>query len=186
MTSFEVALQLIEQGERVQSIVLLDAPCPKKMPALPHTIIDWALKSEALSGLGIKRFSDTMAKHFRGAISTLDQYDPPTVNDVIERRGGRNYSLAPSNVLLVTPVGGIDADPAEVKDSNSCVDWMFGKRQGLGAHGWDTLFGRKTTVEVAEIGGNHFTMMNTPYSDEWLAIVRRWIRDQVKPDVMRD
>lgn len=175
VTSYAVAAQLVASGEQVSGIVLLDAPCPQAMPALPHTIIDWALESDALGGLGIKRFSESMASHFRTAIRALDHYLAP-----VDLKSGSVGPRQKIPVLLVTPTGGVQANAQEVPNSNSCVEWMFSTRQGLGCCGWDLLCGASAQVRMVEVSGNHFTMMNPPHVDDWLAAVDEWIRRDVE------
>ncbi|GAC75478.1 hypothetical protein PANT_15d00094 [Moesziomyces antarcticus T-34] len=136
------------------------------MPALPHTIIDWALESEALAGLGIKRFSESMASHFRTAIRALDHYLAP-----VDLKSGSEGPRQKIPVLLVTPTGGVQANAQEVPNSNSCVEWMFSTRQGLGCCGWDLLCGTSAQVRMVEVSGNHFTMMNPPHVEDWLTAV---------------
>ncbi|PWN49478.1 ketoacyl-synt-domain-containing protein [Violaceomyces palustris] len=166
VVSYEMVRQLTRSGIKVEALLLLDSPCPQKMPALPHTIIDWALGSNALAGLGIKKFSPTMTEHFRKAISTLSQYNPPSL--------GSELGL---KVALLTAVQGVGADPKEVVNTNETVEWLFSSRKGLGAHGWDKLCSQES-VDVVEFEANHFTMMERSLTPNWanpiLDLLKRW------------
>ncbi|KAK0533692.1 hypothetical protein OC835_002947 [Tilletia horrida] len=157
---YEIVLQLALQGERVEALLLLDSPCPRKMPPLPTTILSWAEENAALNGLGIKNFPPNMAAHFRWAIGTLASYNPPSL-PLPARATGKGLKTC-----LLTAVDGVGADPAEVEDTNETVSWLFGDRRGLGPHGWEMLLG-EGGVEVVEFAGNHFTMMERQFAGGW-------------------
>lgn len=169
VVAYEMARQLTMANEQVQGLFLLDSPCPRELPPLPHTIVDWAQKGGMVAGLGIQTFPPRMQAHFRSAIQTLEFYDPPALEA---------EALQGLHTALLTAVEGVNADPQEVVGTNETVDWLFHNRAGLGPQGWDRLCGGTDRVEVVEIPGNHFTMMERSLASSWgeklAALLESW------------
>ncbi|KAK1835326.1 putative polyketide synthase [Podospora conica] len=78
--AFEIASQLIRRhGQRVDTLVLIDAPCPGALPPLPLETI--ALLKEVGAFDGMKRgklgaVRDGVKAHFAGSVGALKRYRP--------------------------------------------------------------------------------------------------------------
>jgi iterative type I PKS product template protein len=151
--AYEVAMQLVNAGEKVESLVLIDAPCPVALDPLParlHIFFDQI----GLLGTGKPGGTPSwLLPHFASAIQNLKDYDPTPMDPAI---------APPVLAIWCTdgvcpneddprPPPGEGEDPAPMK-------WLLNNRTVFDDNGWAQLL-PKEKFEYAVMGGNHFTMM---------------------------
>jgi iterative type I PKS product template protein len=151
--AYEVTLQLIEMGEKVESLVLIDSPCPVRLDPLParlHVFFDQI----GLLGTGKPGGTPSwLLPHFTASINALKEYEPePMLN-----------SSAPK-VFAIWCTDGVCPNPddprpppAEEEDP-APMKWLLNNRTDFSDNGWAQLL-PKENFEFAVMGGNHFTMM---------------------------
>ncbi|KAI1371583.1 hypothetical protein F4677DRAFT_464190 [Hypoxylon crocopeplum] len=167
--AFECALQLIQEyGEKVDNLILIDAPCPKTLPPLPLEtigvlesigIFSGAENKTARSSTDIKIRKD-VREHFHGSVNALRQYRPTPILS----------AQAPRAVKVIWARNGVwETVGNEVRSryeeslggENAASDWIMDPRKSYGPNGWDTLLpGANITCEV--VTGDHFSMMKKP------------------------
>lgn len=167
--AFEAASQLIRtHGEEVNSLVLIDAPCPKTLPPLPIETIDLLETIGVFDGLKHKRgapstkavIREGVKEHFAGSVNVLKQYQPTAIPS----------SQAPKSVTALWARSGVwETVGEDVKNkhqpasgsANAAADWIMDPRQSYDAGGWEALLpGVKFTCDV--ISGDHFSIMRKP------------------------
>lgn len=172
--AFEVASQLIRlHGEAVNSLIMIDAPCPTVLPPLPMETVDLLEEIGAFDGLkhsrgartpriaaGQSAWRDGVREHFAGSVNALRHYQP----SVIPR------SLAPKSVRILWASHGVWETVGEdvrrrfkarAGSSNSASDWMLDSRADYGASGWEILLpGANITCDL--VVGDHFSIMRKP------------------------
>lgn len=167
--AFEVAslLNLSGDGARpyVAHLVLIDAPCPAKLPALPLGSVDLLAALGVLGTPGGDNPGGTGASraHFEGSIRLLRQYKPqqwapanmPLVTAIWARKGVWETvgGEARARRELRLPAAGEDAvvlGPAS--------DWVMNPRSGLGPEGWELLL-PVAPFSCHAVDGDHFSMM---------------------------
>lgn len=159
--AYEVMQQLLLSGERVERLILLDAPCPLDIVRLPprlhHFFGDIGLlgdlAGESSSAVQKARIPEWLLPHFEACINALVAYKPrpivdkahlPKVHAIWARYGVCRFPNDPR------PDFPID-DPPHLK-------WLLENRTDFGTNGWDRLIPGEIRTEVLD--GNHFTIMN--------------------------
>lgn len=151
--AYEVTQQLVNAGEKVESLVLIDAPCPVSLDPLParlHIFFD------QIGLLGTGKPGGTPAwllPHFAAAIQNLKDYDPKPMKS----------NLAPP-VLAIWCTDGVCPNPDDPRpppgegEDPAPMKWLLNNRTIFNDNGWAQLL-PKENFEYAVMGGNHFTMM---------------------------
>lgn len=152
--AYEVAQQLIREGEAIDRLILLDSPCPIRLEQLPerlHTFFD----KIGLLGTGTGTAPSWLLPHFRSTINALDKYRPVAMHP----------AKAPKT-LAVWARDGVCGNPEDPKlplqvDDPKNMRWLLDNRKDFGSNGWDVLLG-EFTMQFATMKCNHFTMMRQP------------------------
>lgn len=157
----------------MNSLIMIDAPCPTVLPPLPMETVDLLEEIGAFDGLkhsrgartpriaaGQSAWRDGVREHFAGSVNALRHYQP----SVIPR------SLAPKSVRILWASHGVWETVGEdvrrrfearAGSSNSASDWMLDSRADYGASGWDLLLpGANLTCDL--VVGDHFSIMRKP------------------------
>ena len=164
--AFEVASQLaLLHGETVNSLVLIDAPCPKSLPPLPAETIDLLDTIGAFDGLKgrTNKMRSGVRQHFAGSVNALKQYTPAPIP----------LQAVPKFVTVIWARDGVWETVGEVVQSlyqgtqggkmkaNTAQDWIMDPRKDKGTNGWEILLpGAKISCKV--VPGDHFTIMRRP------------------------
>ncbi|CRG92674.1 hypothetical protein PISL3812_09738 [Talaromyces islandicus] len=158
--SYEVACELIRQGERVKKLILLDSPCRPDFEELPMEVVQY-LSKKNLMGNWDRSARHTsvpswVIEHFRSTLRAVREYvpvpmdaaDAPDEVCIIWSREG----VMPANQLRRT---GLDL---RVRVARFLLE---GKPDLTSAYGWDRLF-PGAHISISSISGNHFTLINKP------------------------
>ncbi|CAA9962122.1 Polyketide synthase PKS1 [Pyrenophora teres f. maculata] len=151
--AYEVAQQLVNSGDKVENLVLIDAPCPVSLDPLParlHIFFDQI----GLLGTGKPGGTPSwLLPHFASAIQNLKDYDPTPMDP----------KIAPP-VLAIWCTDGVCPNeddprppPGEGEDP-APMKWLLNNRTDFSDNGWAQLL-PKEKFQYAVMGGNHFTMM---------------------------
>lgn len=151
--AYEVAQQMVNAGEKVESLVLIDAPCPVALDPLParlHIFFDQI----GLLGTGKPGGTPSwLLPHFASAIQNLKDYNPAPMNP----------KTAPP-VLAIWCTDGVCPNPDDPRpppgegEDPAPMKWLLNNRTNFADNGWAQLL-PKDNFEYAVMGGNHFTMM---------------------------
>lgn len=151
--AYEVAQQLVNSGEKVESLVLIDAPCPVALDPLParlHIFFDQI----GLLGTGKPGGTPSwLLPHFASAIQNLKDYSPIPMDP----------KKAPP-VLAIWCTDGVCPNPDDPRpppgegEDPAPMKWLLNNRTVFDDNGWAQLL-PKENFEYAVMGGNHFTMM---------------------------
>ncbi|CAI6338526.1 unnamed protein product [Periconia digitata] len=151
--AYEVTQQLVNAGDKVESLVLIDAPCPVALDPLParlHIFFD------QIGLLGTGKPGGTpgwLLPHFAAAIQNLKDYDPVPMDP----------KRAPP-VLAIWCTDGVCPNPDDPRpppgegEDPAPMKWLLNNRTVFDDNGWAQLL-PKENFEYAVMGGNHFTMM---------------------------
>lgn len=153
--AYETTRQLILAGEKVEQLLLLDAPCPVNLDPLParlHVFFD------QIGLLGAGKAGGTpswLLPHFAATVSALSDYAPLPLSK----------RLCP-NVLAVWCTDGVapgkdDPRPPRADDGKedpAPMNWLLNNRTDFGDNGWGQLLSREK-MQFAVMGGHHFSMM---------------------------
>lgn len=161
VVAYEVAWQLIAEGETIDRLILLDSPCPLRLEPLPSRLHHF-LDRIGLLGTGAGEAPDWLLPHFDAAIKALDEYEPGPMAAADDN----NMEKAPKKTFAIWATDGVCGMPGDVQlpleegDPKS-MRWLLENRSDFGSNGWDALL-PGGTMQFATVGGNHFTMMRQP------------------------
>ncbi|KAF2429556.1 ketoacyl-synt-domain-containing protein [Tothia fuscella] len=155
--AYETAMQLIQNGETVERLLLLDSPCPVALDPLParlHIFFD------QIGLLGTGKAGGTpgwLLPHFSASIAMLSAYEPVPFP---KGKAPRTVAIwcrdgVCKNADDPRPPPAEDEDPAPMK-------WLLNNRTDFSHNGWGQLVD-ENNMEFYIMDGNHFSMMKEPY-----------------------
>lgn len=162
--AYEAAMQLALEGQRVDSLILLDAPCPSYLESLPSELFVFFDSIKALgdqSDPTRKESPPYLIPHFEATVRNLCTYRPRPFPCPIEEQ--------PQMIVFWARYGVCDnrAIPRPPKEATEpwAMTWLLDARSDFGPNGWDKLVDRsRFTFET--IAADHFSMMNRPQINE--------------------
>lgn len=151
--SFIAAQRLLACGEEVKSLIIIDAPTPHTMDALPADFFDWA---EQLRGDGIAKPPPYLVPHFKATTDIMSGYKTKPIHSV---------GLNGMKVLLIWATKGLlsgsNVERYQMPNgvSSKGIGFLLDDKTDFGAKGWDELMpGARIQIQIVE-GANHFTLM---------------------------
>lgn len=161
--AYEASKQLIESGEEVLGLVLIDSPCPISIPPMSSSLIEFLDStgtfgkmqgnSNAVVSAERKR---ALLNHFNFTVASLDRYKPTSIPLAPAAKRIRVFIIWAKDGMLEDAHGAVP--PAAL---NAAGHWILEKRTDLGSKGWEQLLPVESTV--LSVPGNHFTMMAGPH-----------------------
>ena len=153
---------MIELGECVQNLVLIDCPVPEGLDRLPQHFYDFCNKVHLFGQTTGSRTpaastSEWLVPHFNATIDTLHEY----FADPLPRGKTPKTSItwACDSVMDGKHVPRMSPHP----DDTEGMKFLTEARTDFSGNGWETLFpGGQVSVKQA-VGANHFTMMVSVY-----------------------
>lgn len=161
--AYQVSYKLLELGEKVERLFLVDSPCPIDLEPLPSSLLHFI---DSLGLLGTRGTSpDWLIPHFQATVKNLASFTPRPIDSV----------NAPKTLIILARDGLLkDAKnqtfPRSSGEAKS-VKWLLDSRRGIGTYGWEKLLGDENII-VMNVPGNHFSVIREPdvsvYSHEFL------------------
>ncbi|KAH9866333.1 hypothetical protein J1614_008900 [Plenodomus biglobosus] len=148
--AFMVAELLIDHGEEVHSIIVIDAPVPQPMEKLPREFYEYC-NSVGLfpQQAGVSADSgapEYLIAHFIAVVDVTMGYRPSPL---------KTHRMPKLGLIWASDTVMDEATAPKMKG----MHFMVHKRTGFGPDGWDhVLPGGEYEIVVAE-GANHFTLM---------------------------
>lgn len=152
--AFEVAKQLICEGETVEKLILIDSPCRLVFEALPMEVVRHLSGNNLMGNWSTKETPQWLVNHFDATIKAVDSYMPTPI-----------HTFGTTKVLIlwasegVLPAGGAEKTGLDL--SVKVTRFLLQHRPDFGPLGWEKLFpGGK--IEIAKMPGNHFNLVHDP------------------------
>lgn len=161
--AYQVSYKLLELGEKVERLFLVDSPCPIGLEPLPSSLLHFI---DSLGLLGTRGTSpDWLIPHFQATVKNLASFTPRPIDSV----------HAPKTLIILARDGLLkDAKDQTFPRSSGeakSVKWLLDSRRGIGTYGWEKLLGDENII-VMNVPGNHFSVVREPdvsvYSHEVL------------------
>ena len=158
--AYEAAAILINRGEIVHQMVLIDAPCPLVLPPLPTSLVKFF---DSIGLFGDSKAPSWLLEHFDSTVANLYRYKPSNIP----------RSKAPQTVTIWGREG-VCGDPSTPRpglgeEESKSKSWILDNRTDFGPNGWDELIGSGNVTGVG-VPGNHFTMMKEPNVSQSLRV----------------
>ncbi|KAF1852234.1 uncharacterized protein K460DRAFT_374054 [Cucurbitaria berberidis CBS 394.84] len=165
--SYETTRQLVQLGEKVEGVLLIDSPCPKKMEGLPPLTLEVLEETGIFVGIPTRGGGpDTpmplgQKQHITGCVQAASSYDPKPLTPA--QRPSHTYIIWSARGLFEQ----LSEKVKEASDQSSQSgtktginrDWLTGTRTSFDPKGWDKLLG---DCECQPTEGDHFSCMNMP------------------------
>ncbi|KAJ6042766.1 uncharacterized protein N7446_013832 [Penicillium canescens] len=141
--AYEASKQLIDAGEKVHDLVLIDAPCPAVLAPMSYSLIEFLNSIGVIGGTktdgsalpNLKR--RLLLDHFDATVKNLGAYDPaPSPISV---------GSSPRTSIIWAQEGVCDGlnDPRRRANPSLAADatasWILDKRTDSGPRGWESL-----------------------------------------------
>lgn len=174
--AYEASRQLIDAGEKVHDLVLIDAPCPTVLAPMPASLIEF-LNSIGILGQtqsdgsvlpGLKR--QLVLDHFDATVKNLGAYDPARSLIPIGSSPRTSIIWAQDGVCNGINDPRLKANPSLATDATA--SWILNKRTDVGPRGWESLLSINN-ISSFSVPGNHFSMMQSPNVSLFLVLVRK-------------
>ncbi|KAL4892273.1 hypothetical protein BDV59DRAFT_208603 [Aspergillus ambiguus] len=157
-----VRLLLLEEGEHVERLILLDSPFPIGLEKLPPRLYRF-FEGIGLFAEGKRAPPEWLLPHFLAFIDSLDAYEAVPLPYTEESW----HKKMPATYLVWARDGvcGKPGDPRPEPSPDGAPDpremlWLLNDRTDLGPNQWDTLVGQQNIKDIQVLeGANHFTMM---------------------------
>ena len=161
----QVARLLLERGERVESLIIVDSPCRLEYGAPPVALFQF-LADSGLMGNFPKGAAKWLMDHFAGTMAAVSKYQPAPVLGVrrvyiIEARDGvlRSEKEAVGS--------GLDLSVAVTK-------MLLLRGDTDSVRGWNKQF-PNSKVLWSQTSGNHFSLVHPPHVDTLGRLLREVI-----------
>lgn len=154
--SFETVRQLIEAGDTVDVLALIDTPCPLIIEPLPSSLHRF-FGSIGLLGEGdgaIDRLPPWLLPHFAASVQALSTYDAKKINP---QKCPKVYAIWCEDGVCKLP-----EDPRPDPYPYGHAQWLLENRTDFGPNLWDEYLD-KDKIICRQMEGNHFNMMRDPY-----------------------
>ena len=153
--SYETVRQLIEAGDEVDLLVLIDTPCPLIIEPLPSSLHRW-FGSIGLLGEGdgaLERLPPWLLPHFAASVTALSTYDTKRIPP---GKTPKVFAIWCEDGVCKHP-----EDPRPDPYPYGHAQWLLENRSDFGPNLWDTYL-EKDKIVTRSMTGNHFSMMRAP------------------------
>ena len=151
---FEAAKRLIQDGEVIEKLILIDSPCRLLFEALPNEVVHVLSARNLMGDWGAKGPPQWLLNHFASTLRAVGTYMPTPMDPV----------HVPETYIIWSSEGVFDdLDVADTGlDLNVKVTrFLLEGKPNYGPHGWDKLVpGAK--ISIATMPGTHFTIVHPP------------------------
>lgn len=174
--AYEAARILIEAGETISGLILLDMRVPRPMPdgiELTMEIVEQVGLFTGIqrAGRAIASVSDKLRQHLLSTVKQLMGFRAlpmphgkrPLKTVIIWARKGMIDVIKEQGLEIPEWAKDIDQElEGNVMEDESMglAAWFYGKRTNFGANGWDELLGEVDTHVVE--GADHFSLVSPP------------------------
>ena len=163
--SYETVRQLIEAGDDVDVLALIDTPCPLIIEPLPSSLHRW-FGSIGLLGEGdgaLERLPPWLLPHFAASVTALSTYETKKIP------AGKTPKVMA--IWCEDGVCKLPTDPRPDPYPYGHAQWLLENRTDFGPNLWDTYL-EKDKIVTRHMEGNHFSMMRAPLVDKLSAFLR--------------
>lgn len=151
--AYQVSYKLLESGEKVERLFLVDSPCPIELEPLPSSLLHFVVSLGLLGTRGA--LPDWLIPHFQATMKNLASFTPRPMDPV----------HAPKTLIMLARDGLLkdakDQTFPRAGGEAKSVRWLLDSRRGIGTYGWEKLLGDENII-VMNVPGNHFSVIRQP------------------------
>jgi iterative type I PKS product template protein len=149
--AFEIVNQLTKAGEKVDNLVIIDAPCPVTIEPLPQGLHAWFASIGLLGDGDDSRIPPWLLPHFAASVTALSNYSAEPISK----------DLCP-NVTAIWCEDGVcnlPTDPRPEPYPKGHALFLLDNRSDFGPNRWDEFLD-VNKMKLRHMPGNHFSMMH--------------------------
>lgn len=149
--AYEIVVQLTKAGERVENLVIIDAPCPVTIEPLPQGLHAWFASIGLLGDGDERKVPEWLLPHFAASVTALSNYTAEPIPK----------SKCP-NVMAIWCEDGVchlPTDPRPDPYPTGHALFLLDNRTDFGANRWDEYLD-VNKMQMRHMPGNHFSMMH--------------------------
>lgn len=172
--AYEASRQLIDAGEKVHDLVLIDAPCPTVLAPMSASLIKF-LDSVGILGQAQSNGSvlpdlkrQLVLDHFDATVKNLGAYHPARSLIPVGSSPRTSIIWAQDGVCNGINDPRLKSNPSLATDATA--SWILNKRTDVGPRGWESLLSINN-ISSFSVPGNHFSMMQSPNVSLFLVLV---------------
>lgn len=154
--AFEIVRQMTDADDRIDTLVLLDAPSPALIEPLPPSLHEFFASIGLLGGGGageIDKLPPWLLPHFRKTVEALSTYKPKTS---LLKQSPKVFAIWCEDGVCKYP-----SDPKPDPYPYGHAQWLLENRTDFGPNGWDEYLDGDM-ITTRRMAGNHFSMMKEP------------------------
>ncbi|KAL5612261.1 hypothetical protein BROUX41_000199 [Berkeleyomyces rouxiae] len=153
--AFEMVNQLIKAGDEVEHLILIDAPCPVIIEALPRSLHAWfaeiGILGEKDEKTQARKIPDWLLPHFAASVNALSNYTPEAI---VGKTCPKTTIIWCEDGVCKTP-----SDPRPDPYPTGHALFLLENRTDFGPNRWDEFLDWEK-IQTRQISGNHFSMMH--------------------------
>ncbi|SPQ22247.1 190496d0-b581-4049-948e-f857bac8ae96 [Thermothielavioides terrestris] len=149
--AYEIVYQLVQAGETVENLIIIDAPCPHTIEPLPQGLHAWFASIGLLGEGDDNRVPEWLLPHFAASITALSNYDAlPLPKEKCPK------------VMAIWCEDGVCKNPEDPRPEpypKGHALFLLDNRSDFGPNRWDELLDLEK-MQFRHMPGNHFSMMH--------------------------
>jgi iterative type I PKS product template protein len=153
--AYQSASKLMEMGETVERLILIDSPCPIDLEPLPSSLLHFIDSIGLLGSQNSRGTPEWLIPHFEASIANLTAYKPQPMGP---SKAPKTYVIWGRDGLLKDHRG---KQYARSADEATSITFLLDSRANIGFNGWEKLLGAEN-MTASDVEGNHFTMIRDP------------------------
>ena len=167
--TYEATKQLIEAGETVEKLILIDSPCRVVYEPIPFDVLDYLAKNGLMGGTPTKGTPEWLVEHFSSTIKAVKNYKPTPLDS----------SKVPQTFIIWASEGvveDLDNANANLDLSVKVTRFLLQRKTDFGPQGWEKLLPRQN-IQTATMPGTHFTIVQPPNCNSMSQLIADAVED---------
>jgi iterative type I PKS product template protein len=148
--AYEIVSQLTKAGEKVDNLIIIDAPCPVTIEPLPQGLHAW-FASIGLLGEKGQEIPPWLLPHFAASVTALSNYDAEPI--------AKGMSPKVTAIWCENGVCNLPSDPRPEPYPKGHALFLLDNRTDFGPNRWDEYLD-VDKMTFRHMPGNHFSMMH--------------------------
>ncbi|KAB5525769.1 hypothetical protein GE09DRAFT_1152588 [Coniochaeta sp. 2T2.1] len=161
--AFEIVNQLVKAGEEVEHLVIIDAPCPITIEALPKGLHAWFASIGLLGDGDSSKIPPWLLPHFAASVSALSNY---TAERIPKERCPKVTAIWCEDGVCHLPT-----DPRPEPYPKGHALFLLDNRTDFGPNRWDEYLD-VNKMTMRHMPGNHFSMMHGDMAKQLAGFMR--------------
>ncbi len=149
--AYEIVYQLIQAGDEVEHLILIDSPCPVTIDPLPQGLHAWFASIGLLGDGNDKTIPEWLLPHFAASVTALSNYDAEPIP--------KDKSPKVMAIWCEDGVCRLPSDPKPEPYPKGHALFLLENRSDFGPNRWEEYLD-ESKMQFRHMPGNHFSMIH--------------------------